>query len=264
MRVLFCVAPLVALAATAPALRALPDHEAPRNATVDASGARLVQVRGRAGMMRIVGRTGITEVRVRGTARASREEDLDDIKLVAERRGDVVLVEVQIPDRESYGWGDRNRALDLVIDVPAGSAMEVDDSSGDIEIRGVGALDLEDSSGDIDLEDLGGAVRIEDSSGGIRVVGVKGDVSIRDSSGDIDARRITGALTVEEDSSGEITVADVTGTVHVRRDSSGGIEVAGVGGDFLVDRDGSGGIDYRDVKGEVRIPQRRGRHRHDW
>src|SRR5687768_15041427 len=88
--------PLALAASTAGAQRD-DDHTAPRNATVDAAGARLVRVDARAGELRVTGVEGLREVRIRGTARASDRDDLDDIRLTAERRGDVVEVRVDIP-----------------------------------------------------------------------------------------------------------------------------------------------------------------------
>jgi hypothetical protein len=230
----------------------------PRNAVVDAAGARMVRVTARAGDLRVEGKPGMAQVQVRGTARASSDRLLAEIKLIAERRGDVVVIEADIPDRSSWRrMGDMYRGLDLIIEVPEGIALEVEDSSGDLEIRKVGALDLSDSSGNIELYDIGGALRVDDSSGDVRIEGVKGDVRLSDSSGDLDVRHVVGSVTVENDSSGEIDVVDVSGTIHVERDSSGGIRVADVGGDFIVDRDGSGEIDMRNVKGTVRVPAHR-------
>jgi len=234
---------------------------APRNATVSAAGARLVRIRARAGELRVTGVDGLAEARVKGQARASEKEDLEDIKLRAERRGDVVEIEVDIPDVHGVSWGDRYRGLDLEIEVPRSVALDVDDSSGDAEFRHVGALDLDDSSGEIVIRDASGNVRVEDSSGGIDIEGVRGDVELRDSSGEIEVRDVTGRVTVDDDGSGSIFASKVGGTVHVREDGSGDIEVADVGGDFVVDHDGSGDIRHRDVKGEVRVPESRAERR---
>ena len=232
------VSALVLLAATPAAGAAQSDDfTAPREGTASASGASRVEVEARAGSLRIEGREGLGEVRVRGTARASDRETLEDIKLVVEREGSTVVVRVEIPDGPGVRFGRWNAALDLVVEVPSTMALDVRDSSGDAVIRGVASLDLQDSSGDLELENIGGTVRVEDSSGGIYVRDVRGDVRV-------------------SDSSGEIEVSRVTGTVTVDHDSSGGIDVSGVGGDFVVRRDGSGGISYRDVKGSVDIPRR--------
>ena len=233
------------------------DYTAPRSASIAASGARIVRVHARAGWLKVRGRDGATQVRATGTARASDEAYLPEIKLTAERTGDVIDVTVDIPDKNFVGIGRFYRALDLEVELPANVALEIEDSSGDLEVRDVGALDVDDSSGDIELANVGGALRISDSSGEIRVDGVRGDVSLRDSSGDMIVQRVVGSVTVIEDSSGDIDVHDVSGAVHVERDSSGSISVGDVGGDFIVDRDGSGGIDHHGVRGTVKLPRGR-------
>jgi hypothetical protein len=244
------------LATTASAQR--DDYTESRDANVSASGAKLIRVDARAGFLRVTGKPGINEVRIKGSAHSSEKGWLEDIQLEAKREGENVIVRVKIPEmRDNWGWGNNHRYLDLTIEVPQGMAMDILDSSGDIDVRGVGALDIEDSSGEIELADISGAVHIDDSSGGIRLEHARGDVTVSDNSGDIELRDITGSVIIDEDSSGEIDVTDVTGTVRVRRDSSGSIYVAKVGGDFVVDRDGSGEIEYRDVKGKVDVPVRR-------
>jgi hypothetical protein len=236
---------VIALATVLPALSRAQSYDEPRNATVPASGAAVVKIDARAGLLRVTGRADISEVRVRGTARASSKSLLDDIKLEAERHGDEVTVRAVMPDMgDCCGW-NREALLDLIIEVPAKLAVDIDDTSGDLTVESVAAK-----------------VRIDDSSGNIRVREAGGDVWISDTSGGIDIRGVKGSVDIDEDSSGEIEVYDVTGSVHVGRDSSGSIDVSRVGGDFVVERDGSGSIDYDDVKGKVDIPRKDRYHRH--
>lgn len=223
---------------TIPATTLAQDYDAPRNATVNAAGATSVRIDARAGLLRVTGRTDLTEVRVRGTARASSRDLLDDIKVEAVRTGNQIEIRALVPESRDRDWNDR-AGLDLVIEVPATLALDVDDTSGDLTVESVAAK-----------------IRIEDGSGNIRVRDV-GDLWIRDSSGGIDVRGVKGSVDVDDDSSGEIEVYDVTGSVRVGRDSSGSIDVSRVGGDFIVERDGSGSIDYGDVKGKIDIPRKR-------
>ena len=231
-----------ALLAALPAVALAQDYDAPRNETLNAAGATVLKVDARAGTLRITGRPEITEVRVRGTARASSRGLLDEITLEATRNGAEIQVRAVMPESRSSGrdsgWNDQ-AMLDLVLEVPASLALEIEDTSGDIVVEGVAAK-----------------VRIDDNSGGIRVRDV-GDLWISDSSGEIEIRGVKGSVEIDDDSSGEIEVYDVTGSVHVRRDSSGSIDVSRVGGDFTVGRDGSGSIDYADIKGKIDIPRRR-------
>lgn len=209
-------------------------HRAPREATVEARGARSIRVVGRAGDLKIQGHEGASAVTVRGTACASSETRLAGVRLVAERRGDVVYVEADLPEE----WFGGAAALDLEVDVPTSIPLDVEDGSGSVEVRNVAALKIEDGSGDLLIENVAGSVTVNDGSGGIVI-------------------RQAGSVLIEEDGSGGVRITDVKGSVVVRDDGSGSIDVRDVGGDFTVEHDGSGGIDYAGVRGKVRIPARK-------
>lgn len=237
------------------------DYTAPRNAIVDAAGARMVEVEAGAGSLRIEGKPGLRQVQVTGTARSSSQRFLSEIRLIAERRGDVVFIKADMPDHD---WNRDNwsAALDLVIQVPQGINAEVSDGSGDAKVLNVGDLDANDGSGDFSV-DGAGSVRITDGSGNLRIENVRGDVRVSDGSGEIDVRNVTGSFTVETDGSGGIVATDVRGSVIVENDGSGEIEVNKIGRDFRVENKGSGSIDYSSVSGLVNIPDRRHGRRGD-
>lgn len=240
------------------------DYTAPRNAVVDAAGARAVEVEAAAGTLRVEGKAGLRQVQVTGTARASSQQFLNQIKLIAERRGDVVFIKADIPDRDwdSAFRGGYSAALDLVIQVPQGINADVSDGSGDAKVLNVGSLEASDGSGDFSVDGAAGTVRITDGSGNLTIENVGGDVKVSDGSGDIEVRNVTGSFTIETDGSGGIYATDVRGSVVVENDGSGEIEVTKVGRDFRVDSKGSGSIDYSAVSGKVDVPERhRGRGR---
>jgi hypothetical protein len=234
------------------------EYTAPRNAAVDASGARKVEVEAAAGTLRVEGKAGLRQVQVTGTARASSQQFLNRIKLIAERRGDVVFIKADIPDQDSdYGFRDNFSAgLDLVILVPQGINADVGDGSGDAKVLNVGSLEASDGSGDFSVDGATGSVRITDGSGNLTIENVGGDVTVNDGSGDITVRNVTGSFTVTSDGSGGIYATDVRGSVVVENDGSGEIEVNKVGRDFRVESKGSGSIDYSAVSGKVDIPER--------
>ena len=237
-------------------------YSAPRNAVVDATGAKSVEVEAGAGSLRVEGKAGLRQVQVTGTARSSSQRFLAQIKLIAERRGDVVFIKADIPDSDSNRDDDYSASLDLVIEVPQGINAEVGDGSGDTKILNVGSLDASDGSGSFSVIGAAGSVRITDGSGDLTIKNVGGDVKVNDGSGDITVRNVTGSFTVESDGSGGIYATDVRGSVVVENDGSGSIEVNKVGKDFTVESKGSGSIDYADVSGRVDIPdRRRDRHR---
>ena len=225
-------------------------------ASLSLSDSERLVVSAAAGDLEIVGRTGTTEARVRGKLCASKEEWLEQAELITEGGRDARIT-VSLPD-SGNGWswtGSRYVYMDLEIEVPPTIALEIRDSSGDVDIDGTGAVILEDSSGDIDIENVTGDVVLEDSSGDIDLLAITGDVTVRqDSSGDIDGRRIEGSVRVEKDSSGDIRFEQVRDDFVVERDSSGDIVADTIGGDFRVIKDGSGEIRSRDVSGAVEIP----------
>ena len=233
------------------------DYTSPRNAVVDAAGARSVAVEAAAGTLRVEGKAGLKQVQVTGTARASSQQFLNQIKLIAERRGDVVFIKADIPDQDrSFFRDDYSAALDLVIQVPQGINADVSDGSGEAKILNVGSLEVSDGSGDLSVDGAAGTVRITDGSGNLTIENVGGDLKVSDGSGDIEVRNVAGSFTVETDGSGGIYASDVRGSVVVENDGSGEIEVNKVGRDFRVENKGSGSIDYTGVVGQVDIPDR--------
>ena len=237
------------------------EFSAPRNAVVNAAGARRIRVEAGAGTLRVEGKAGLTQVQVKGTASASSESILRDIKLVAERRGDEIFIKSEMPEGDFSWFGSRSSsaALDLTIEVPQGLDANIADGSGALDVRNVGSLEAEDGSGEFEV-DGATSVRITDGSGNLVIKNVKGDVRVRDGSGDIVARNVAGSFTVESDGSGGIFATDIQGSVVVERDGSGEIHASRVG-ELRVASKGSGGITYDAVKGRVDVPDTRRRRR---
>jgi hypothetical protein len=202
--------------------------------TVAATGGRLELVVG-AGSLRINGRPDVAEVRVRGSACASNQAFLDEMRIVAESRDGGAYIETVIP---SFTFRRGNASIDLEIEVPANTA-----------------IDLTDGSGSVLLEDVGGAVTIDDGSGSLELLRTGGDVRIEDGSGRITVADVQGSVTILEDGSGGIEVRRVSGDVVVRRDGSGGIDITTVAGSLTVGRDGSGRVDFQEIGGTVRVPR---------
>lgn len=225
------------------------DVRAPRSAQVDGSGVTKIVLEAAAGDLRVRGGSS-SSIDVRGEACAPTRRRLDEIKLETRREGATVYVRVVIPDDDSiFGRG----RLDLTIDAPASVALDVNDSSGDVEIHGVSAVKLDDSSGDIGIEDITGQVQVEDSSGDIRVKRVRGDVSASDSSGDVIIEDVSGNVAIPVDSSGDLVMRRIQGGVRVMNDSSGDIRIADVGKNVVVDNDSSGSIKVENVTGDLTV-----------
>ncbi len=196
-------------------------YSAPRNAVIDATGAKSVEVEAGAGILRVEGKAGLRQVQVTGTARSSSQQFLNQIKLIAERRGDVVFIKADIPDSDWNDGDNHSASLDLVIAVPQGLNAEVEDGSGDTRITDVGSLDANDGSGSFSVIGAAGSVRITDGSGDLTIENVGGDVN------SIEVNKVGKDFRVESKGSGSIDYADVSGQVNIpqrhrdRRDRSG-------------------------------------------
>jgi hypothetical protein len=224
---------------------------AERSGSIDTAGATRVEVLARAGDLTVKPSTSAT-LAAGGRACASSQAFLDETQLHVRRDGDVVRVQVQVPEK-MQGFGVLYASLDLSVQLPAGLAVDVTDSSGDMTLEGVTVARIQDSSGDIFLRRTAGDVDIEDSSGDVRAEDVAGAVRVTDSSGDIVIRGAH-SVYIPLDSSGDISIDRVAGDVTIDRDSSGDVTVSDVGGNFELKADGSGQVRVTSVRGEVRVP----------
>jgi hypothetical protein len=233
-------------------------YEAERTATERAGSRDQLQLIARSGSLRIIGRRGATEVRVRGRACASSRDLLDQLQVESGHSGSTVRIEV--PELRNDEWRNNQYArLDLEVEVPLGMAADIEDGSGETIIEGLGDITVVDGSGSLHITDVGSA-DIRDGSGEIEVDGVQGDLRITDGSGGISVDKVSGRVVIH-DGSGAIDIAGA-GSVEIPEDGSGSIDVRDVRGDLTVGRKGSGSIDYRDVRGRVDVPDRhRGRDR---
>lgn len=247
----------------------------PRNATIPVDGATRVEVRAHAGSLKIEGLPGQTAVVVSGTARASSSSLLSGIRLVAERRGDVVYVQAVMPDERGLfsGFGSRWAALDLNITVPAGIAVSARDGSGAAEVRGtgpltfvdgsgallieniLGAVDVQDGSGELTIRNVAGPLNVQDGSGEILIEDVGHEVVVRDGSGGITIRRV-GNVRIESAGSGGIQISEAAGNVYIGSAGSSRVSVRDVGGDLTVARGRTSRVSHQDVRGTVSLPRR--------
>jgi len=224
--------------------------------SLDLQNSAELAVNAAAGDLRVRGMGNSSTAGIKGKVCSSKEEWLE-LSSVETSGGERAVISVVLPDRDD-GWsliGREYLYLDLELEVPDHITLDVKDSSGDIDIAGVGELSVKDSSGDITVRDSAGPVSVEDSSGDIELHDIRNQVTIEsDSSGDIRGSDIQGTVLVISDSSGDISFRDLAENFIVERDSSGDISANRVGGDFRVDRDSSGEIDARNVEGKVEVP----------
>lgn len=195
---------------------------------------------------------GQEEVRVEARVCSARKATLDYMDVVHALNGDVLSVQTVIPEIESAFWINHHPYIDLDVSVPTGLAVTIKDGSGDMQVSGTGALQIDDGSGGIVINNIVGDVHIEDGSGEITVEQVEGTVDIEDGSGAIDVSHVMKGVIVD-DGSGELRIAQVGGTVSII-DGSGSIDVMDVEQAVTILEEGSGRIEYRNITGDIFQP----------
>jgi hypothetical protein len=225
-----------------------------RTAQAATSGVRSIRVENGSGKLVISGKAGATAVNASAVVRGTSQSEVNSVKLLTEREGDVLVVRVDEPEhgwRNGDGW-----SADLTVEVPNNVQLDVRDGSGGARIENVGPLSVVSGSGGVQIAGANGSVSLSSGSGGAQVHDVHGDVVMSTGSGGIILTGVTGAVDVRSAGSGGVTIRQVSGALHLGSIGSGSLTVDHIGGDLTVDRKGSGSVHYSDVKGRVSIPER--------
>lgn len=270
-------------------------YSAPRNAEIDAAGLNSLSVEIGPDTLAIQGQPGLTKIVVRGTACASDEKWLQNIKVETARHGDTASVVARDGDHGiTFSlFGGSYAYLKLDVRVPPSLAIKLREGSGDADAHDLAALDAELGSGDLKVHGVAGEFALSVGSGGVVAsdagsfalssvgsgdvsvdgvngdahagsVGsgdlglrnVKGNVSIGSvSSGDVKLAHVGANVTVGSVGSGDVNVAQAGGNVRIDSVGSGDVGANGVGGDLSVGAMGSGDIRHHGVKGKVSIPR---------
>jgi Putative adhesin len=123
----------------------------------------------------------------------------------------------------------------------SGVAVNGSNSSGNITVRGEGAVDVSVSSGDIEITDIDASVKAKTSSGNVTLVDIGGNVAIIVTSGDVKGRDLRGATSNIQSTSGNVTL-DLPGTGDMTAHAtSGDIDVTVPDGMCRVHADANSG-----------------------
>lgn len=253
-------------------------YSAPRNVDVDATSLQSLLLELRETDAHVVGVPGLSKIEVRGTACASNQQWLDDLRIDTSRNGSEATVTARTGEHENnfnlFGIS-RYAYLKLSVSVPSQLAVAINSGSGDVVAESLGALDYHSGSGDLKASRIAGALTLELGSGDVDAHGVgsvdlrstgSGDVTVSDvggevradhsGSGDLHFTDVRGSVSVGSVGSGDIRLENITGNVQVDSIGSGELIVNGVTGNLDVGTTGSGDVSYHGVKGSVRIPSR--------
>lgn len=193
-----------------------------------------------AGDLNIQGVDGLTQIKV--TADIYTYGDIDT-NLSLKQSGNQATLVANFDSNINF---KRSPYIDLTIQVPSSMMLDIDDGSGDIEIKGVAAnikvddgsgdmwirggnnLDIQDGSGSVDISNTTGKLTLEDGSGSINLQGIGGDTHIDDGSGDLSVQNVNGRVVID-DGSGDIEVDNTLG-LSIIESGSGDLSVDNING----------------------------------
>ena len=124
--------------------------------------------------------------------------------------------------------------IDLEFTLPAGTRLEIQSGSGEVEIRGAF-----------------GHTRAGSDYGAVRASGIQGALQLKSSSGNIEADEIQGGDISLETSYGNIAVRSVKASRLEAHTSSGGISASGIEAQGVHLASDFGNISVRDVQGDL-------------
>ncbi len=170
------------------------------------SGARF-ELSGVSGSVRIRAWNRAGQIRVQGESDGARV-DID--------AGPGSVSVRAIPHR---GEGD----VDFTISVPAGTPIEVQAISADVDVAQVcgsarlgsisGGVTLVCARGDVEVESVSGDVSATDLSGRAEISSTSGDVVVRQVKGDLSARSVSGGVTLDQVDGDDVGVETVSGDI---------------------------------------------------
>ncbi len=229
---------------------------AERSAVQSAKGVTRVVIIGRAGFLHVEGRAGANEIRATGHACAAIEELLVGIGFSASRSGSQVTIEANVPKQDSSRFASAPR-LDFTVMLPAGIAVDVADTSGELTIRDTGNTRVAVASDDMNIRNVNGSLTVRARSGAIDIDGVSGDVHVPSNpAGSVEIARVGGSVTIDQHGSGSIEVHNIKRNLVITADGPGPVAVSDIGGDFTLGSKASGSVDYKRVTGRVTVPRR--------
>jgi len=173
---------------------------------------------------------------VRGTPRLSVANYNGDVTIRGWNRSEVRVeaeyersrVEIDhVGGRVNVRTARRGGETSFTITVPAGSAVEVNGHSGDVDVSGAcGEVSVTTQSGDVSVACAQGLASIQSLSGDVDVRDVRGDLDVSANSGEVRAHGVRGKVNVHV-ISGEIDLGGIEGSEVTAEAVSGDIRYSG-------------------------------------
>jgi DUF4097 and DUF4098 domain-containing protein YvlB len=176
-----------------------------------------------------------------------------DYTIKHERRGDVLKIRVEQSGNCNVIVGSLNINAYLNVEVPAGTDVDLQNSSGDITLTGLdGRLcKVKSNYGDITAGKINTAFDFSAQSGDITIADCNGGANLQSSYGDIKIDRHKGNTEVKL-ASGNLTVTELTADRFEVSSSYGNVNLKDVVAPLTL-KVGSGDVHLDNIKGDVAV-----------
>ena len=151
---------------------------------------------------------------------------------------------------ESLPHGGRNLRLDLQLQVPKATSVQLTDNKGDIVISDLkGDQTLTAQRGDARVSNIEGVVRVHESGGSTEIRDVRGSVEVEGRGNDMALKNVSGTVTIEGDFSGAMRFEKIAQTLRYNS-SRTTLNVQKLTGQLTMDM---GSLDARGLEGPLEI-----------
>lgn len=141
-------------------------------------------------------------------------------------------------------------SADLSLRVPRGASLELAKIDGDASIRDVlGGCNFKEVTGDLSIRGVG-AVTIGSIHGDLSLSNVKGDVNVKNMYSDASIRDVDGNLAIAM-TSDDLSLRGVKGNVHVKN-ANGDVSIHGVDGNIALDSVADD-LALRGARGDIKV-----------
>jgi Toastrack DUF4097/LiaI-LiaF-like transmembrane region len=151
---------------------------------------------------------------------------------------------------DSLPHGGRNLRLDLQLQVPKATSVQLTDNKGDIVISDLkGDQTLTAQRGDARVSNIEGVVRVHESGGSTEIRDVMGSVEVEGRGNDMAIKSVSGTVTIEGDFSGAMRFEKIVQTLRYTS-SRTTLNVQKLAGQLTLDM---GSLDARGLEGPFEL-----------
>ncbi len=134
--------------------------------------------------------------------------------------------------------GREGASVDLKVTVPAGIALVVHTTHGDVEVSGVRrSVEVSDAHGDVTLDNLGAGAHVQMDHGDLKAHAIAGDLAIDGRANDVSVSEVQGRSLLNGDFFGDIRLEGIGAEVHFHS-SRTSLDAPKLGGELTFDSDG--------------------------